>query len=271
MAAARIPVLIVGGGAAGSMLQLELARRGVAARCIDRLTAPAPTSRAITVHARMAEIFQCIDPELWRRYAARAIPSKGYVLHFVDDAGQRSVVRPGLDFTTLKSEHQCLYVHGQHDTEQTLRKYTREKYDVGVEWGVELCAVSQSADGVRASLRYADGREEEVEADYLVACDGKNSRVRRSLQLVQDESDYKGSVMQNLDVFLHDFPDVDDHVHYCVGRGHFLMLVKLPGGYHRLLLSDRGEADRPALRQREHGRHGLALEVGELGAFVTHL
>jgi 2-polyprenyl-6-methoxyphenol hydroxylase-like FAD-dependent oxidoreductase len=268
MLAARIPVLIVGGGAAGSMLQLEMARRGVAARCIDRLTAPATTSRAITVHARMAEIFQCIDPELWQRYAARAITANGYVLHFVDDAGQRSVVRPGLDFTTLKSEHRCLYVHGQHDTEQTLRRYTREKYDVGVQWGVELVSVSKHEDYVRASLRHADGREEEVEADYLVACDGKNSRVRRGLQLVQDESDYSGSVMQNLDVYLHDFPDVDDHVHYCVGRGHFLMLAKLPGGYHRLLLSDRGEAAAPSLQpevafQRLIDQHFNGVSMGE--------
>ncbi|HYP79512.1 MAG TPA: FAD-dependent monooxygenase, partial [Steroidobacteraceae bacterium] len=88
---------------------------------------------------------------------------------------------------------------------------------------------------------------EEIEARYLVACDGANSRVRRSLRLVQDESDYKGSVMQNLDVFLQDFPDTDEYVHYCTGRGHFVMMVKMPGGYHRLLLSDRGEAAAPGV------------------------
>ena len=75
-----------------------------------------------------------------------------------------------------------------------------------------------------------------------MACDGKNSRVRRQLKLIQDESDYRGSVMQNLDVFLEDFPDSDEWVHYCAGRTHFVMIVKLPGGFHRLLLSDRGEA-----------------------------
>jgi NADPH-dependent dioxygenase len=91
-------------------------------------------------------------------------------------------------------------------------------------------------------LRHADGSTEEVRSKYLVACDGKNSRVRRQLKLIQDESDYRGSVMQNLDVFLEDFPDSDEWVHYCAGRTHFVMIVKLPGGFHRLLLSDRGEA-----------------------------
>ena len=98
---------------------------------------------------------------------------------------------------------------------------------------------------VIATLRHADGSTEEVRAKYLVACDGKNSRVRRQLKLIQDESDYRGSVMQNLDVFLEDFPDSDEWVHYCAGRTHFVMIVKLPGGYHRLLLSDRGEASAP--------------------------
>jgi hypothetical protein len=31
-------------------------------------------------------------------------------------------------------------------------------------------------------------------------------------------------------------------VHYCAGTDHFVMIVKLPGGFYRMLLSDRGEA-----------------------------
>ena len=48
----EIPVLIVGGGAAGSVLAMELARRGVEYRCIDRMPGPARESRAIALHAR---------------------------------------------------------------------------------------------------------------------------------------------------------------------------------------------------------------------------
>lgn len=240
-----IPVLIVGGGAAGTMLHLELARRGIAARSIDRLPGPAATSRAVTIHARTAEIMERIDQRLIDRYMGRALPSKGYVLHFVDDAGRRSEVRPGLDFTTLDCRYPRLYVHGQHETEQVLRDYLLSEYAEATHWGVELTGVRHLDGGAMATVRHADGRVEEIAARYLVACDGGNSRVRRSLQLVQDESDYKGSVMQNLDVFLEQFPDTDDYVHYCAGRSHFVMIVKLPGGYHRLLLSDRGEAAAP--------------------------
>ncbi len=34
-------------------------------------------------------------------------------------------------------------------------------------------------------------------------------------------------------------------MHYCAGTDHFIMVVKLPGGFFRLLLSDRGEAADP--------------------------
>jgi NADPH-dependent dioxygenase len=240
-----IPVLIVGGGAAGTLLHLELARRGVPARSIDRLAGPSTSSRAVTIHARTAEIMERLDQRLIDRYMARALPSKGYALHFVDDAGRRSEVRPGLDFTTLDSRYPRLYVHGQHETEAVLRDFLRSEHAQVTQWGSELLDVEHVDGGARAHVKHADGSTEIISARYVVGCDGGNSRVRRSLRLLQDESDYKGSVMQNLDAFLHDFPDTDEYVHYCTGRGHFVMIVKLPGGYHRLLLSDRGEAAAP--------------------------
>ena len=70
-------------------------------------------------------------------------------------------------------------------------------------------------------------------------------RVRRAVGLEQQESDYKGTQLQNLDAFLNDFPDDDEYVHYCAGTDHFVMVVKLPGGFYRMLLSDRGEAAGP--------------------------
>src|SRR5512139_3129527 len=240
-----IPVLVVGGGAAGTLLHLELARRGVQARSIDRLPRPASTSRAVTIHARTAEIMERIDQRLIDRYMARGLPSKGYVLHFVDDAGRRSEVRPGLDFTTLDCRYPRLYVHGQHETEGVLRDFLQSEYGQATQWGSELVDVAHIEGGARATVQHADGSTEVIDARYIVGCDGGNSRVRRALRLLQDESDYKGSVMQNLDAFLLDFPDTDEYVHYCTGRGHFVMIVKLPGGYYRLLLSDRGEAAAP--------------------------
>src|SRR5689334_22451357 len=98
------PVLIVGGGAAGSVLSLELARRGIEHRCIDRAPGPARESRAIALHARTVELMDLVGGSLSRRFLDRDIKCKGYVMHFLRD-GERTEVRPGLDFTTVDSRY----------------------------------------------------------------------------------------------------------------------------------------------------------------------
>ncbi|MBN1239476.1 MAG: FAD-dependent monooxygenase [Gammaproteobacteria bacterium] len=252
MKTSEVPVLVVGAGAAGTMLTLELARRGIEARTVDRLPGPATTSRAITVHSRTAEILERIDPELVGRFLERAIHNKGYVLHFVDAEGRRSVVRPGIDFTTTDSSYPYILIHRQDETENFIRDYTRERFGREPEWSTRCIDVRQGDDGVVATLVHTDrGDEREtVRCRYLVACDGINSAVRETLKLEQDQSDYKGTVLQNLDAYLHGFPDAEDYVHYCAGTDHFIMVVKLPGGFFRLLLSDRGEAADPNVPTR---------------------
>jgi NADPH-dependent dioxygenase len=185
-----------------------------------------------------------IDKRLAGRFLERGIHNKGYVLHFVDAAGKRSEVRPGIDFTTVDSRYNFLLVHRQSETEQFLREYTSAQFGVEPDWNTTCVDLEQDATGVTATLE-SGGVREEVRCQYLVGCDGPNSRVRRAAGLEQDESDYKGTQLQNLDAFLNGFPDADDYVHYCAGTDHFIMIVKLPGGFYRMLLSDRGEAAGP--------------------------
>ena len=271
MRARETGVLIVGGGAAGTMLSLELARHSVAARTVDRLAGPGGTSRAIAVHARTLELLERIDRRLLEPFLERGIRNKGYVLHYVDAAGGRSEVRPGLDFTTLDSRYPYILIHGQSDTETYIRDYLRQEYGRATEWNTECAAVAQDADGVTATLVHAGrgGEEERVRCRYLVACDGINSRVRQALGLEQEGSDYKGTVLQNMDVYLDGFPDAEDYVHYCAGTDHFIMVVKLPGGFFRLLLSDRGEAADPNIPPQDAfmrvvARHFDGVSLGEL-------
>jgi NADPH-dependent dioxygenase len=233
----QVPVLIVGSGAAGTMLALELARHGVATRVVDRLPGPSKFSRAVTVHARMLEIFEQIDPALVKRYLDRGVHSPGYVMHFIDDKGQRREVRPGLDFTALQSRYPMLLVHSQDETEGTLRAYLKEKYGRETEWGLTCTGVKLHDELVEATLQAADGQTETARCRYLIACDGANSRIRQQLALAQEGSDYAGTVLQNLDVELIDFPDKDEWIHYCMGPAHFVMVAKMQNGFTRLLMS----------------------------------
>jgi 2-polyprenyl-6-methoxyphenol hydroxylase-like FAD-dependent oxidoreductase len=262
------PVLVVGAGAAGTMLALSLARHGVDARVVDRLPAPSPYSRAVTVHARMLEIFEQIDAGLAATFCARGAQSPGYVMHYVSGDGQRHAVRPGLDYTALPSRYQFLLVNSQNNTETYLRDYLRDRYGRSPEWGVTCTSVQLEGDRALAVLQHADGRQESVRCRYVVACDGPNSRVRKQLGLAQEGSDYAGTVLQNLDIELLDFPDDPAWMHYCMGPGHFVMVAKLPGKYTRLLMSQPADkADASETPQHVFGgilaQHFDGIRFGE--------
>jgi NADPH-dependent dioxygenase len=244
---ADIPVLIVGGGAAGSVLGLVLARNGVAARVVDRLAGPAPSSRAITVHARTLEMMEQVDRRLVDRFLSRGIACPGYVLHFADEAGQRREVRPGMDFQSLDCRYPFMLLHRQDESEAAVRDFMAADYDRHIEWNTRCTAVEQQADGVLATLEHGDGRTEKVACHYLVAADGANSKLRTMAGMGQVGDTVQGMVLQNMDAWLENFPDDDEWVHYCAGKDHFIMIARLPGGFYRLLLSDRGEAAAPGL------------------------
>jgi 2-polyprenyl-6-methoxyphenol hydroxylase-like FAD-dependent oxidoreductase len=248
----EIPVLIVGGGAAGSVLAMELARRGIEYRCIDRMPGPGGESRAIALHARTIELMDLVDASLSQRLLDRDLWCRGYVMHFVR-GGARTEVRPGLDYTTVDSRYNCILAHNQSETQAFVTDYTRSRYGREIEYHTAFQDLTQDANGITARVTHSDrGDEEElIRCQYLVAADGINSRVRRGLGLSVKGKDYKGSFFQNLDIYLNGFTDWRDHFHYCVGTDHFLMVAPLPGGHFRLLLSDRGEAADPNLTPQQ--------------------
>ena len=252
MITSEVPVLIVGGGAVGCVLSMELARRGIEYRCIDRMAGPGRESRAIALHARTIELLDLVDPALSRSLLDRDLWCRGYVMHFLRD-GERTEVRPGLDYTTVDSRYNCILSHNQSETEGFVRDYTQSRFGHGIEYNTVFRDLTQDASGVTARVIHADrdDGEELIHCQYLVAADGINSRVRRGLGLSVKGKDYTGSFFQNLDIHLNGFTDWRDHFHYCVGTDHFLMVAPLPGGHFRLLLSDRGEAADPTITPQQ--------------------
>jgi 2-polyprenyl-6-methoxyphenol hydroxylase-like FAD-dependent oxidoreductase len=248
----EVPILIVGGGAVGCVLSMELARRGIEYRCIDRMPGPGRESRAIALHARTIELLDLVDPVLSKSLLDRDLWCRGYVMHFLRD-GERTEVRPGLDYTTVDSRYNCILSHNQSETEGFVRDFTRSRFDRGIEYNTTFQDLTQDARSVTARVIHTDrGDEEElIRCQYLVAADGINSRVRRGIGLSVKGKDYTGSFFQNLDIHLNGFTDWKDHFHYCVGTDHFLMVAPLPGGHFRLLLSDRGEAADPTLTPQQ--------------------
>jgi len=266
----EVPVLIVGGGAVGSVLSMELARRGIEYRCIDRMPGPGRESRAIALHARTIELMDLVDPALSKSLLDRDLWCRGYVMHFLRD-GERTEVRPGLDYTTVDSRYNCILSHNQSETEGFVREYTKSRFGRDIDYDTTFRSLTHDGDEVTAHVTHNDrGDEEElIRCKYLIAADGINSRVRRGLGLSVKGKDYTGSFFQNLDIHLNGFTDWKDHFHYCVGTDHFLMVAPLPGGHFRLLLSDRGEAADPAITPQQAfmrllSKHYDGITMGEV-------
>jgi 2-polyprenyl-6-methoxyphenol hydroxylase-like FAD-dependent oxidoreductase len=174
MFAAMVDVLVVGAGPTGLMAAAELIRHGLSVRLIDKLAEPNMLSRAFAIHARSLEIFEDLD-------LADALIARGarYDRIAVYASGS-PIVHASLE--DLETRFPFVLLLPQSETEAVL---TGRLVAMGgaIERSVELVRYAQSEDGVVAKVRHADGREEDIQASWLVGCDGAHSQVRKQAGL----------------------------------------------------------------------------------------
>ncbi|MCQ8781624.1 FAD-dependent oxidoreductase [Mangrovibrevibacter kandeliae] len=169
-------VLIVGAGAAGLTLGIDLARRGVSFRLVEKLPEPFHGSRGKGIQPRSQEIFE--DLGVLDRLVAIGGEYPPQREYRADGSYEESFVVEPVAPTPDEPYHIPLLVP-QFLTERVLRERLAE-LGGAVEYGVELLGFEQDADGVTARLATAEG-EETVRARLLVGTDGGRSFVRRSL------------------------------------------------------------------------------------------
>ncbi len=165
-------LLIVGAGPTGMTAAIEARRMGLDVRIVDRSDHMARWSQALVVQARTLEQFQ--------RYGlAEEVVRCGRKLtggHLWSEGKQIASVR--LD--KVPSRYPYALFIPQTETEAILNAHM-ESLGVQTERQVELVHLEQTDGAVRARLRHADGREEEVEPRWLLGCDGSHSTVRDQL------------------------------------------------------------------------------------------
>ncbi len=173
-----VEVLIVGAGPVGLTAAIELRRRDVSVRIVDRKSEASTTSRALGTHARTIEVYGHLGVQ--DRILERAQKLHRFTVH----TGGKQTTAFGYDFGDLHPEYDFSAFIGQADTEAVLRERLGE-LGVEVEWNTEMTALAQDAAGVDATLRFhaADPGEARVRAAWLIGADGGHSTIRKKLAL----------------------------------------------------------------------------------------
>ncbi|CTQ53038.1 Pentachlorophenol 4-monooxygenase [Roseibium album] len=160
-------VLICGAGPTGLCLAIELARRNIAVRLIERDPTPPANPRAFvlkpsTLYA--AEQMGILDEVLGEGVAVEtmAYSFEGRIF----------------EVATSPDKRWPWHLNLGEDRLIPILTTRLEALGVVIERGVELTAFEQVEEGIQATLQNRVGREEQLNAGWLVGCDGIHSRVR---------------------------------------------------------------------------------------------
>jgi 2-polyprenyl-6-methoxyphenol hydroxylase-like FAD-dependent oxidoreductase len=165
-------VLIVGAGPTGLMLANQLGRRGVRTLIIDRHDGPSLQTRALGVQARTLEI-----------YARLGVVGRALQLGKIGTGanlwaqGRKTARVPLGDAGAAMSPYPYILILGQDDNERILGERLRD-WNLDVQWGTELTALTQHADHVQVTLKQPDGGLHGLRAAWVAGCDGARSAVR---------------------------------------------------------------------------------------------
>ncbi len=255
----RGPVVIVGAGPTGVMLAIELARRGVEVRVLDKRPSRPDETRAIGIHARTLEVLHQLG--IVDEFLDLGHRVEGVIFHL--DGRRRAQVR----FGALDTPYPFLLTLSQEQTQRILDQRL-DSLGVSIERAVEVLDVHYDTDGAELAIAVpGEERERSLHADWVVGCDGVNSIVRRRLGLAFDGEDYgQDWLMAEVKT---DWPMRSDRFHIFAHSGAVLAMFPLSSRRWRLFLPQvpnrDGERRAPDMEEIER----LVGQRGPKGIRVT--
>lgn len=196
------PVLICGGGPVGLTLALALSRQGVASIVVNDRAETTRHPKLDVVNCRSMEIYRQLgladkirdvgNPRTANQYVGFAASAAGPWYSVIKDrhpvyrplAEASQVIRKTADGSLpLESMQRIAQMH----LEPVLLSEAKDDPNIDVRFGWSLYGFEQDDSGVTSHIdEIATSCHEQIRSDYLVGCDGPNSRVRNFLNIDYD-------------------------------------------------------------------------------------
>ena len=195
----RHPVVIAGGGPVGLALALGLANQGVRCVILEADDTVCVGSRAACISRRSLEIMERLN--VLPAFMAKGLPWTGgrsfyrtaEVFRFEMPHDERQKLPPMINLEQYYIEQYLL--------DEILRRDEASPGLVDIRWGTELTGLAQDEEGVTLDVRNPEGAYR-LRGQWLAACDGGQSFVRKALGLALEGTGYEGRYVI-IDIELH--------------------------------------------------------------------
>lgn len=173
-------VLIVGAGPVGLFLANECARRGLRWKIVEQRADQSEHSKALAIFPRTLEIFDMAGLVPAFLEAANRVNSVAVLSH------DRTLAR--IRFEPEQTPYPFVAMVPQNVTESLLAEALRRRGG-RVDYNTSFVSVEQSEDAVSVTIEHG-GTREDIDAVFVVGCDGAHSGVRTSLGIELEGGDY---------------------------------------------------------------------------------
>ncbi len=217
-------ILIAGAGPTGLTAALELVRRGIACRIVDRKPRPSTLSRAVGINPRSLDL---LEPS----GVTAELLAHGFKMRracFRDGRGRLiGEIRADL----IAHRYNFLLALPQDKTE-TIMQQRLASYGTHVDYGIEVASVALQGGRAEVTLRQNEALHQEV-YDLVIAADGVHSRVRERLAIPFPGYDYD-NLWSVTDFESPDLPYAEDAAHaFLHDSGHMGLVIKIGAGRYR--------------------------------------
>lgn len=220
-------VVIAGAGPVGLWLARELRLAGVGVVVLERATERSSHSKALTIHPRTLEVL-----------AMRGVHDDLLADGLQIPSGHFGVLESRLGFGSLDTEFPFTLAQPQVRTEELLEQYAHAA-EADIRRGHTVTGLAQNDESVTVEVE-GPGGQYQIQAQYLVGCDGASSTVRKQAGFSFPGTD--STTFGFLGDVVLDNPPKQIGFSTHTSRG-CMMIAPLPGGLFRFVGVDPNRQD----------------------------